>query len=201
MEKLGFGSLYDIVIKQMKKDQKAYEREQKQKNSKKEKVSSQDNNNIQESETPKKQTSINQTIREINKYFDLDTLELKEALSLDQIIYILSLMYLGNVEDDKVETFLRKSAREFKQFHPYAIYHQGYDKFSYLGGDNPEIKEHLDMIEYILSDASIFICDDEAYKSIKELAEEELKEIMFIINGNYTFEIEEAKQLLKNNNN
>ncbi len=150
-------------------------------------------------ETPKKQTNLNQTIREINKYFDLDTLELKEELSLDQIIYTLSLMYSINVEEAKTETFLRSTMRIFKEFHPYAILHQAYDKFAYLREENSEVKEHLDMIKYILSDASIFICDEETYASTKELVSEELKEIMRIINGNYTFEKEEAKKLLNAN--
>lgn len=150
-------------------------------------------------ESPKKQTNLNQTIREINKYFDLDTCELKEKLSLDQVIYILSLMYLGNIEESKVETFLRSAMRVFKEFHPYAILHQAYDKFAYLSIENSEVKEHLDMIEYILSDASIFVCNDEEYKSTKELVSEELKEIMRIINGDYTYEVAEAKRLLNTN--
>ena len=212
METLSFGDLAYRVIKQIKKAKNnlngikvldiisGEDKKEEHSNKKEAKAAEENNDNNKERKQKepslKKQTNLNQTLREINRYFDLETLELKEGLSLDQIIYVLSLMYLGNVEDDKVETFLRKSAREFKQFHPYAIYNQGYDKFSYLGGDNPEIKEHLDMIEYILSDASIFICDDETYKSTKELVEEELKETMLIINGNYTFEIEEAKKLL-----
>ncbi|MDE6292922.1 MAG: hypothetical protein K2L98_04495, partial [Bacilli bacterium] len=77
----------------------------------------------------------------------------------------------------------------FKSLHPFAIYNQGYDKFAYLGECNPEVKEHLDMIEYILSEVNIFMCDNESYKSTKKLVEEEINELMRIINGNYTYEL------------
>ena len=200
METLGFSSLSDLVIKQMKKNQRSYQREQEQKNSKKEKVSYQDNNPIQEQETSIKQTSLNQTRREINKYFDLDTGKLKEELSLDQIIYVLSLMYSIDIESDKIEVFLRCAMREFKNFHPYVIYHQGYDKFAFLADENPDVQEHLDMIEYILSDTNIFICSDDEYTSTKELVEEEINEIIRLTSGNYAYETKEAKNLLKINN-
>ena len=173
---------------------------EKPKTTKKVKVPETDNaKEQQQDKIPKKQTNLNQTIREINKYFDLDTYTIKEELSLDQIIYILSLMYLANVEDSKIEAFLRSAMRIFKDLHPYVTYYQAYDKFAYLSENNPEVKEHLDMIEYILSDASIFICDDETYASTKELVSEELKEIIRLTNGDYSYEIDEAKKLLNTN--
>ncbi len=203
MDELFFGHISHRLVKKIKK-QKELElnppvKQEKNVENKTEVNDTSKDKKKKPKETPKKQTSINQTIREINKYFELDTCELKEELSLDQIIYVLSLMYSINVEKNKVEAFLRNTMREFKNLHPYAIYNQGYDKFSYLGGDNPEVKEHLDMIEYILSDVDIFICDDATYKSTKELVEEEISEIMRIINGNYTYEEKEAKKLLKEN--
>ena len=146
---------------------------------------------------PKKQTSLNQTLREIGTYYAIDDKKLKETLSMDKIIYVLSLMYSINMEKDSIDAFLRSAMREFKNMHPYAIYNQAYDKFAFLGENDAEIKEHLEMIEYILSDTSMFICDEEEYIETKRLVEEELSEIMQAINGNFTYEIEEAKKLLK----
>lgn len=148
---------------------------------------------------PLKQKNINQTLREINKYYNLDTKELKDLLSMNQIIYILSLMYSISMESSIIESFLRSAMREFKNLHPYAIYNQAYDKFVYLGQENLEIQEHLDMIEYILSETSIFICSKEKYIETKRLIEEEINAIMQIINGNYSYEIESAKNLIKSN--
>lgn len=150
-----------------------------------------------ELEMPKKQTSLNQTLREINKYFELDTRKLKEFLSLDQIIYVLSLMYSINLDNSIIDSFLRSAMREFKNLHPYALYNQAYDKFIYLGQENPEIQEHLDMIEYILSEASIFICTKEKYMETKRLIEAEINEIVRLTNGDYSYEIENAKNLIK----
>ena len=146
---------------------------------------------------PLKQKNVNQTLREISKYYDVDSKTLKETLSMNQIIYVLSLMYSINMEKDSVDAFLRSAMREFKNMHPYAIYNQAYDKFAFLGENDTEIREHLEMIEYILSDTSIFICDDEEYVETKALIEEELNEIMRLSNGNFAYEEESAKKLCK----
>ncbi len=146
---------------------------------------------------PKKQTSLNQTLREIGTYYDVDDKQIKDTLSMDQIIYILSLMYSINMEKDSIDAFLRSAMREFKNMQPYAIYNQAYDKFAFLGEEDAEIKEHLEMIEYILSDTSIFMCDDEEYIETKKLIEEELREIMRLSNGNFAYEKESAKKLCK----
>lgn len=148
---------------------------------------------------PLKQKNINQTLREINKYYNIDTKELKDLLSMNQIIYILSLMYSISMESSIIESFLRSTMREFKTLHPYALYNQACDKFVYLGQENPDIQEHLDMIEYILSETNIFICTQEKYIETKSLIEDEINAIMQIINGNYSYEIESAKNLMKAN--
>ncbi len=146
---------------------------------------------------PLKQKNVNQTLREISKCYDVDSKTLKEMLSMDRIIYVLSLMYSINMEKDSIDAFLRSAMREFKNMHPYAIYNQAYDKFAFLGENDAEIKEHLEMIEYILSDTSIFMCDEEEYIETKRLVEEELREIMRLSNGNFAYEKESAKKLCK----
>ena len=145
------------------------------------------------------QKEINHVYYEINKLYDLDNFKARNTLSLDEIIYILSLMYSIEMDESIITRFLSSSMNQYKKNNAFTIYYQGYDKFKYLSEENPEVKEHLDMIEYILSDTSIFLCDDETYKSTKELVSEELKEIMPLINDNYTYEIEEAKKLLNTN--
>lgn len=202
MDELFFGHISHRLVKKIKKQKELelnppVEKVENTENETEANDTSKNTESIVKIAIAKKQTSLNQTIREINKFFDLDTLELKESLSLDQIIYILSLMYSINMEKQKVEAFLRSAMREFKKLHPYAIYNQGYDKFARLSNKFSEIQEHLDMIEYILSDATIFMCTDSEYASTKELVEEEISEIMRLINGDYTYEIEEAKKLLK----
>ncbi len=146
---------------------------------------------------PKKQTSLNQTLREIGTYYDIDDKKIKETLSMDKIIYVLSLMYSINMEKDSIDAFLRSAMREFKNMHPYAMYNQAYDKFAFLGKNDAEIREHLEMIEYILSDTSIFMCDEEEYTETKRLVEEELSEIMRLSKGNFAYEEESAKKLCK----
>ncbi|MDE5630688.1 MAG: hypothetical protein K2I70_03720, partial [Bacilli bacterium] len=158
-----------------------------------------DKNSKEEVSIPKKQTNLNQILREINKYYDVDNRELKEFLSLDEIIYILSLMYSIDIQEEVVESFLRSAMREFKSLHPYAIYNQGYDKFVFLSEKNPEVKEHIEMIKYILSEASIFMSSNEKYIETKKLVEEEMKELINLTNGNYRYEIESAKKLYKEN--
>lgn len=152
--------------------------------------------NKQEIETPKKPTLLNQTLREINKYFNMDTKEIKELLSMDQIIYVLSLMYSINLDNSIIEVFLRNVVRELKKLHPYAIYNQAYDKFAYIGQENSEVQSHLEMIEYILSETSIFICPKEKYIETKSLIASEINELIGLTNGNYTYEKEQAKKLL-----
>lgn len=190
MDFLSFGDIAGRVIRQMKTYANTYAKEKK---------ANKESKIAEKSTTPKKETNLNQTIREINRYFELDTKILKEFLSLDQIIYVLSLMYSINITEDTIESFLRSAMRELKGLHPYALYNQAYDKFIYLGQENPDVQEHLDMIEYILSENSIFICPKEKYIETKRLIEEEMNEIIRLTNGNYTYEMDSAKKLCKEN--
>ncbi len=188
MEFLSFGDIADRVIRQMRGYAKTFSNQMK--NDKKVEIKV-------EITVPKKQTSLNQTLREIGTYYDIDDKKIKETLSMDKIIYVLSLMYSISMEKDSIDAFLRSAMREFKNMHPYAIYNQAYDKFAFLGKNDAEIREHLEMIEYILSDTSIFICDEEEYVETKALIEEELNEIMRLSKGNFAYEEESAKKLCK----
>lgn len=143
------------------------------------------------------QKELNQIYYEISKFYDLDKEKPKTTLSLDEIIYILSLMYKANMSEKTITRFLESTNREYKKNNPVSIYYQSYDKFASY--NIPDIHKHLEMIEYILSEHSIFTCSKETYEITKELISEEINDIMDILNGNYTYEINSAKNLLKVN--
>ncbi|MDE6292921.1 MAG: hypothetical protein K2L98_04490 [Bacilli bacterium] len=77
MDELFFGHISHRLIKKFKKQKELELNPPVEKDEKVENNTSKGKKPIVKGETPKKQTSLNQTLREINKYFDLDTFELK----------------------------------------------------------------------------------------------------------------------------
>lgn len=196
MNEVFFDSIAHRVVKILKKQKdKSLETAQLEENTVEEQNPQDDNSKT----IPKiKQRKINQVYYEIGKLYDLENFKVKQTLSLDEIIYILSLMHSINIREDVIEKFLSSVMHHYQKGHPFVIYYESLQKFASFS-TNPEIKEHLDMLEYILSDFSIFMCPIEKYIEIKKMVEEEIREINNLIGSDYSYEREQAKKKLMPN--
>lgn len=196
MNEVFFDSIAHRVVKILKKQKdKSLETTPLEENTIEEQNPQDDNSK----KVPKiKQRKINQVYYEIGKLYDLENFKVKQTLSLDEIIYILSLMYSINICEDVINKFLSSVMHHYQKGHPFVIYYESLQKFASFS-TNPEIKEHLDMLEYILSDFSIFMCPIEKYIEIKKMVEEEIREINNLIGSDYSYEREQAKKKLMPN--
>ncbi len=210
MNNLSFGDLAHRVIRQMKREAASSENiSNADEKSISELSSSSEEKPVSEKRKEKKnkisQKEKRHVYHEIDKLYDLENLKAKTYLSLDEIIYLLSLMYSIEMDENIITKFLESVMHPYQKGNPIAIYYQTKEKFARLGKETPEIKEHQEMIEYILHDfndikgLNIFMCSDEEYYELKSLIAEEIDALMRLADGNYTYEIEKAKSLLKKN--
>ncbi|MCX4365448.1 MAG: hypothetical protein OSJ70_06725 [Bacilli bacterium] len=193
MNEIFFNHLAYRLVKLLKKQKKlANDNEE---NAKKLGVDTRETSSNTESKPVIKQRKLNQVYYEIGKLYDLENFKTKMPLSLNEIIYLLSLMYSINMESKVIDKFLGSVMHQYFKGNPFVIYYESYDKFVKMSS-NSDIKGHLDMIEYLLSDFAIFMCTSDKYAEIKEMVEEEIKAIGDIIGNDYTYEKTCAKKQL-----
>ena len=195
MNTLHFGNLAYRFIKKIKK-QNEIEQAEEAKKLLEEKSTKKGQKPIEKEAKPMvSQREINHVYYEASKYFDFDLFKPKTLMNLDEIIYILSLLYSIDASTTTITKFLDSVMRQYKKNNPFVISFDSIPKFKSI--DSKEVQEHVEMLEYILSDFNLFMCDDETYTETKKLVSDEISAIMEIINGDYTYEIKEAKALLK----
>ncbi|MDE5630032.1 MAG: hypothetical protein K2I70_00380 [Bacilli bacterium] len=193
MNELFFGHIAYRVVKILKKNKEIVSN-----GDTSEKTKDQEETKIEEKVVEKskiKQRELKSVYHEIGKLYDLENFKAKKTLALYEIIYILSLMYSIHMNEEVIAKFLTSEMHKYQKNNPFVIFYESYDKFASLS-DNPNIKKHLEMLEYILTDFNLFICSNEKYAETKQMVDEEIKAINDLIGNDYTYEKERAKKLL-----
>ena len=112
-------------------------------------------------------------------------MKVKKILSLDEIIYCISLLEKLSADSKTIDKFLMLTNKERRKQNPIYVYIELYDKL--INSNNKEILNLVNTINYELS--KMFICSNEQYKEIKDNILESIKYLLNIVD----FEYEKSK--------
>lgn len=139
-----------------------------------------------------KRREINEVLRIVSQYFDLQEMKCKKILTLDEVLYVVYLLKSIDENENTIFDVIRIAEREVRQNNPILFYKNYKAKFLSL-------KEKLDLGD-IMDDIEFFLGDQELLNGKER--REVLKEIRDLLNillqrvGNdFTYEIEHCKEL------
>lgn len=156
---------------------------------------------ILKKETPKKTLLSDKeykTLRkELGKYYNLYHNKLLKELTNEEMIYCLSLLYQLGLEESEINNFLSRyhySNPSQRLENPIKDFLTQFEKINYYQDNEKmqEIQHHL--LEYM---TDIFIVDDEEYLWVKEEIQKEMNQLYHLLEGNYNYEKNIAKKLIK----
>jgi len=139
----------------------------------------------------KKQTNL--IIKQLNQYFDFERMRPIKYLTLNEIIYCISLMKKINADEKSIENFLKLIEKENRKQNPVYLYANLYNKLMFYK-DKKEIVRILNDIENELQ--KMFICSSDDYDKIKSFLNENIKYALNYLANNYEYEKNEAKKML-----
>ena len=137
---------------------------------------------------------INTLYRELCTYYNPDTKVITRYLTLQEIIYCLSIMRKLNFNKESLSLFL-KTVEKFnrqQEVNPLSQYIELYNKLLYYK-DRLDLEDDLSSIESIIQE--MFIVSDKDYVEWKKLLAEELSNLLRSLSGNHDYEIEKSLSL------
>lgn len=150
-------------------------------------------------EEPKNKIShkeYNKIYREILESYDLDNQRTIKPLSLKDIIYLTSLMYKINIDENEIKKFVQNANKDFfvPEISPFMTYMTYLPKIKYYLENNEELKKALDLISSYVNEMLLMRDDRQEYYFWKDCISEEMKEIYLLLKDKYAYELEEGKK-------
>lgn len=143
------------------------------------------------------QREYNRIFREIQGLYDIQNHKVIKPLSLEEIIYLVSLLHKIKVQESEIIKCIRMINKAGYSIYenPLAQFTAYYSKMLQCS-ENKEVNDALNsIIDYM---KELFVPESQRdYSFWKTEIAEELKNIMPILNQNYQFELEEGKKLVR----
>jgi len=139
----------------------------------------------------KKQTNL--IIKELQQYFDFEKMKPTKTMTLNEIIYCISLMIKINADEKNIDNFLKVIEKENRKQNPIYLYANLYNKLMFYK-NRVEVYRILNDIDEELQ--KMFICSLEDYDKIKSSIMENMKYVLNYIGNNYEYEKSEAKKMV-----
>lgn len=136
---------------------------------------------------------INTISRELSSYFDFENMICIRELTLEEIIYVLAKLKYLNASEATIQKFLFIAEKEMRKCNPITFYYRYYDKIKFYL-DNEEVRNIYEDIEDFLKVGYLF-ANERDYAEFKELLEDYLTQILNIIGSDYTYEMEQQKNI------
>jgi hypothetical protein len=134
----------------------------------------------------------NKIYREIMSMYNIDLERTVKPLNLDEIIYLVSLMYKLNVSEIKIKNAIKNIYKSYSMSYenPFVEFNAYYGKMVYLS-ENEDIKVALSYMKEIMQE--ILICDNKSYIEWKDELEKTITEVKPLLSMNIEFELEQGK--------
>lgn len=146
------------------------------------------------------QKEYDQIFRKIEKYYDIQNQRVIRPLTLDETIYIVSLMFKINIKESEIKKCVQTINKEGLEAYKNSLtYFNAYYEKMLNCSDNPEISKALQTISEYLQE--MYVTDSESYLFWKEAIDKELQIIKPILNKNAQYELNEGRKLLLKQDN
>ncbi len=132
--------------------------------------------------------------KEVSASIDLKDMFPLKPLSLEEKIYILSILIKMNVSKEERNLFLRNCEMVSKKTSPITKYLENYNRLKYYE-ESAGLQKEIAFMEDCFQE--MMLCSDEDYLFWKESLQEALKQVEHWIPKNYEYEEEKASRLLK----
>ncbi len=137
----------------------------------------------------------NKIFKEIESYYDIQNHRIVKFLTLKEIIYLVSLLYKINVDENEIKKCIQVLSRcdSTAYENPIVYFSEYYEKMVFYS-DNNELRKSLESIlEY--SQELFMPQSDDDYRFWKEAIGEEMKFAKHIIRNEYQYELEKGRKL------
>lgn len=143
------------------------------------------------------QKEYNQIFREIESYYDIQNQKVIRPLSLQEIVYLVSLLFKIQISEKEIEKCIKNINKEGLNAYnnPLSQFNDYYNKMITLT-NNPEVKESIHYIKECMQTLYIPESDND-YAFWKQEIATELIKILKIVNKDCKYEIEEGRRFRK----
>jgi hypothetical protein len=141
----------------------------------------------------------NKIYREIMSMYNIDLERAVKPLNLDEIIYLVSLMYKLKISETKIRTAIKNIYKSYNVSYenPLAEFNAYYEKMVYLS-ENEDIKAALSYMQEIVQE--IHICDNKSYIEWNDELKNTMASVKPILSLNIEFELEQGKHRTEGQN-
>jgi hypothetical protein len=141
----------------------------------------------------------NKIYREIMSMYNIDLERAVKPLNLDEIIYLVSLMYKLKISEGKIKNAIKNIYKSYSMSYenPFVEFNAYYEKMVYLS-ENEDIKVALSYMKEIMQE--IVICDNKSYIEWKDELEKTITEVKPILSMNIDFELEQGMRRMEGQN-
>lgn len=135
----------------------------------------------------------NSLYREIKLYYDIEEEKALKPLTLDEIIYVVSLFFKVDISILKIKQYIKDMYRlSFDAENSLGMFNLLYAKMLFYC-DNEEIKKAIDAIQSYLGE--LFVVSEDDYEFYKSAIGEEMKDAYKFLSQNYDYELDMALTL------
>jgi hypothetical protein len=134
----------------------------------------------------------NKIYREIMSMYNIDLERAVKPLNLDEIIYLVSLMYKLKISETKIRTAIKNIYKSYSVSYenPLAEFNAYYEKMVYLN-ENEDIKAALSYIKELIQE--MLMSDSKSYIEWKDELKNTMASVKPILSLNIDFELEQGK--------